>query len=114
MMDFAEFRGEIMELVDKATVKFKDSYKSDEKFETFETACEEIYELVQEFDCECMDVDVDEFTKRLTISLECDEIVLQHGREHCFFDLVKRTNSFSFSKDGEFLRVSFDFDGLWE
>lgn len=76
--------------------------------------CELIDRLVQEFDCESATAEINDETLALTISVNCYDMVLEYGRTHSFFDLIQRTASFNFSVEGDMLKVSFVFTGLWE
>ena len=53
--------------------------------------------------------------KRVAIEIICEEMVLQHGREHVFFRVIQMFDSFSFSKskDGN-VCISLNLDKMWE
>jgi undecaprenyl pyrophosphate synthase len=112
-MDFAGFRNEIIQLVDRADGTFVGCSYAGDRLWDLEDAVKELWELVQEFDCEIMDVDVDDITRRLTISIQLDDMVLEHGSNHKFFGLIQKASAFGFTKAEDKLCVYFHFDGLW-
>lgn len=75
--------------------------------------CEELDKLIEEFECEAFEVEIDDIKMRLTLSIECSDIILE-SREHSFFDFVLKLSSFKFSKaDEDVLRTEFFIDNLW-
>lgn len=114
-----EYKGcyeSVMELVAEASKEFGEQFTlNNEKANTLEYICEAVDKLVEDVDCESVDVSVDEVTKQLTIEVVCDEVIFEHGRSHEFFKLIQMLSSFSFSKKGrEFIRIALNIDNMWE
>ena len=84
------------------------------KRESLQANCTLIDRLVHEFDCESAEADIDVETLKLRVSIMCPDIVLEYGRSHPFFTLIKDTESFSFSAVDDSIQIDFVFAGLWE
>lgn len=58
--------------------------------------------------------EVDRQTRRLSIRINCDEIVFEHGRSHPFFDAIGLFDAFSFSsgEDGS-VQINLFIDDMW-
>lgn len=105
----------VIELVNEATNLLSGYALNQEKRETLGTICETIDKLICELESfECVNGSIDDTTKRLSISILCDDAIFQHGRESVFFTLIKMLSSFSFSKAGYRLQINLNIDGLWE
>lgn len=115
-MDFVSSYDIVTEVIEKASSRLGDSYVlGDEQLDGLEKICEIIDNMVFEFECEGVNAEVDEETTRLTISVECAEIVISEpGRTHELFTLIGMCDSFCFSKAVEnVLRVDFHIDNIW-
>lgn len=78
--------------------------------------CSAVDNLFEEIECLDMEVSLyDVPPKRLSVELITDEVVLQHGREHIFFQVIQMFDSFSFSKskNGN-VCISLNLDTMWE
>ena len=106
----------VIELVEEGTARFVGYTQNKEKFNMLSSICDAIDKMVGEMEyCEYINVDVDDITKQLTISVFCDDIIFQHGRKSVFFELIKMLSSLSFSKtDSGFLCINLRIDGVWE
>lgn len=115
-MEYRPCYDSVTEMVSEASHKFGEYYiLQEEKFNRLRGICEIVDELVPEIDAESLDVTVDEASKRLTIGIECQEMVLEYGRTSDFFKLIKMVDSFSFYKvKKDLMRVDFNLDGMWE
>lgn len=106
----------VVEVVDAASEQFGDAHPLNiDRFAMLEDICSSVDKVVDEIECSQIDVSVGAVNRVLTISFVCDDLELQHGREHEFFSLIQMLDSFSFSKatnDG--LWVALNVDGLWE
>jgi len=78
------------------------------------SACAIIDKMAEEDECSFSLAIADE-AHRMTLVLECDyELILQDGRNHPFFSLVKKMDSFSFSKAGDDkIQINLILNGLW-
>lgn len=115
-MEYNGCYGPVLELVNEGTGQFKGYGLNKEKYEMLDAICETTDKLVSEIeDCECVNASIDDTTKQLTISILCDDVIFQHGRESVFFTLIQMLSSFSFSKaKGGLLRIDLNIDGVWE
>ncbi len=118
-MEYNGCRDAAFDLIDKASDRFGDSYfLNEEKNEKLEKICVLVDEVFQTFDdefgCDALTVDVDETTKDLIFNIVCDEIILQHGRTHKFFELAGLVDAIRFSKARpDSLRIEAVVSGLW-
>ena len=114
-MDYMGCYSSVSKVVNQATEKFGAGFVYDElKNKRLQTACAAIDKMTDEEECRLSLVMVDD-EKRITIFLECDfELVLQDGRNHPFFSLVKKFDAFSFSQPRtDVIQVALHLDGLW-
>lgn len=102
-------------VIEEATRQFKFHWVvPSEKRDTLKKDCELIDQLASEFDCESAEVDVDNETLDIRISVVCPDMVMEYGRTHPFFTIIQHTASFGFSTTNDSLKVDFVFAGLWE
>lgn len=115
-MEYSECKPFVDEVIEESTKEFGAAYALQSKvLDRLYVACELVDEIVPELDCDAVDVSVNTSNKQFTIMVICDDMVLEHGRTHKFFQLIKMANSFAFSKSGqESLRIELNIDGLWE
>lgn len=115
-MEYSGCKPFVDEVIEESTKEFGTAYVLQPKVrDRLYAACEVVDEIVPELDCDVVDVSVNTSSKQFTIMIVCDDMVLEHGRTHKFFQLIKMVNSFAFSKSGqESLRIELNIDGLWE
>lgn len=115
-MEYMGCYDSVIELVNEGTARFHGYELNNKKYEMLDTICEAVDKLVDEIDdCECVNVSIDDYTKQLTISILCYDVIFQHGRENVFFSLIQMLSSFSFSKaSGGFLQIDLNIDDIWE
>lgn len=115
-MEYKGCYNSAVELIEEASQEFGDGFMLNKsKFDSLKYVCEMIDNLVEEVDCESVDVSVNEVKKQFTIEVVCDEIIFEHGRSHEFFKTIQMLSSFSFSKKGkEFIRITLNIDNMWE
>ena len=76
---------------------------------------EKVDALFEEIDCSVIDASVNMDNKVLTISIFCDEVILENGRENRFCKLLQEVTSFSISKAAEdTLRLDMNIAGVWQ
>lgn len=86
----------------------------EEKFASLRSTCMMIDEMMDEFECESYDVQVEYETQNLVISFSCLDMVMENGRNHKFFHVAKRATSLNVVPENEdCMTVSFIFGGLW-
>lgn len=107
----------VEDVVSEATEQYGGRYTlNKELYDKLPDICRGVDELFEEIECLCLDVSVyDVPYKRVAIEIICEEMVLQHGREHAFFRVIQMFDSFSFSKskDGN-VCISLNLDKMWE
>lgn len=115
-MEYSGCKPFVDEVIEESAKEFGAAYVLQPKVrDRLYAACEVVDEIVPELDCDVVDVSVNTSSKQFTIMIVCDDMVLEHGRTHKFFQLIKMVNSFAFSKSGqESLRIELNIDGLWE
>ena len=102
-------------VIEDANERFAPLWKPNaDKIKIFEEYCQAIDSLVDEFGGISLDVEVNEISMEITISLECEEIVVEKNN-HVLYELIKRTirYGYSVSEDGNLL-IKFVFPGIWD
>lgn len=102
---------------EEANTRFAPLLKqSKEKLEKFRSACEVIDLLIDAFQCEALDVSVDEDTTDISVSLISPDVVVENGREHPFFRLVSSgsVKAVTFKTEEDNICTTFIFSGVWE
>lgn len=102
-------------VIENANEKFSPLWEPDEKtLDIFESYCNAIDALADEFGGVSYEVEVNEENFEITVVLECDKAIAQSS-EHTLYELIKRSvrYGFSVSKDGTLL-VKFVFPGIWD
>lgn len=81
----------VEDVVSEATEQYGGRYTlNKELYEKLPDICRGVDELFEEIECLCLDVSVyDVPHKRVAIEIICEEMVLQHGREHVFFRVFR-------------------------
>lgn len=115
-MEYSGCKQFVDEVIEESSKEFGTAYVlQPQVLDRLYSACKLVDEIVPELDCDVVDVSVNTSSKQFTIMIICDDIVLEYGRTHKFFQLIKMVNSFVFSKCGEeSLRIELNIDGLWE
>lgn len=105
----------VMALIDDASERFVPLKIDKEGAENIKRACHMIDAFIEEFSCECFDINIDEETMIIYIGVECDEVIFENGRNHAFFELIRKFDAVRFMKssEGEFLRIEFIAKGIW-
>lgn len=103
-------------LIEDASKEFGAAFVvSPEKSGQVSRACEKVDALFEEIDCSVIDASVNMDNKVLTISIFCDEVILENGRENGFCKLLQEVTSFSISKAAEnTLRLDMNIAGVWQ
>ena len=106
---------EVVGLVKEAELRFASNFAVDKKVEQkMKAICTDIDKMITKLEFGYYKVAIDDTDKRLTVSLFCDEIILEGEQSQLFCSLVKKISSFSFvkSEDGG-IRIDLNIDGLW-
>ena len=103
-------------IVDEATKRFSPIMIEDsEKKETLNQYCNVIDNLIEEFDGDSIEVNVDEINMTISIKMFCDEITIE-TKSHPFYELIKRSLSvnFSYERKDNNMSVEFVFPSIWK
>lgn len=104
-------------VLDEASERFaRYGYKPNEQnIDILRDYCEAIDEILAEFNGESFEVEVDEESMNIYMTLECGEIVIETP-EHKLYKLMDRALGVSFAaaKDCDHVMVKFTFPSLWE
>lgn len=103
-------------VVNEATKQFSPLWKIDEgKLDVLKHYCSVIDKLVEEYDGESFEVDVDDIKMTVCISSTFEDITVQE-RNQKLSELIKRASSVSFrpSEDSDGVTVDLVFPSIWE
>lgn len=76
--------------------------------------CTAIDRLIDAFDGESLEIEVDEITMDISIRIEYPDMIIE-SKDHPFCKLVARAKSVSFSKgEGDLVSVCLVFPPIWE
>ena len=85
----------------------------DERVADLEDTCNLLDGLASKFDAEYIDIEVDETSKALLLSMEVDEMILRDADMKSFLSLARKAMRFSMKYKNHMVFVRFDFGGLW-
>lgn len=102
-------------VVEEATNQFYPVWKlDDENFKILGQYCGAIDSLAKEFDGESYDVEIDDISMDITITMECSDITIEN-HQHKYYELISKAKSFGFSvEENGNLSVYFVFPGIWK
>lgn len=102
-------------VLDEATDRFGKTWKiNGDKERALSQACKDIDDIAEEFDGVSYEVDVNEITMDITISLVCGEIVVR-GSDSKLYSAMRNAKRVTFKNaDGDNIRIDFIFGGIWE
>lgn len=115
MSSFVKCYDTVSMVIDEATSRFAPLWKENrESKRILAQYCRVIDDLVNEFDGESLEVDVDEIQMTISIKIECQDITLE-SQKHKYYGLASRAVSFGFSvSNNGNLVVEFVFPSIWE
>ena len=95
-------------VLDDAQERFGASWKlNNNELKRLKLDCSEMDAVVQEFNCESVEAEIDEETMELTVSLACEEMTFEYGRSNPFFKVIQRTSAFGFKQSDDGNLVAF-------
>lgn len=104
-------------VTDEASAQFAPLLKENPQRKQFlKACCDEIDTLVPMIDADSLSVEVDDVETTVTISMECDEIIMESDR-HKLYEISGKAAEVRFSVSQENpwkLLISFVFPGIWE
>lgn len=105
----------VSEVVEEANRQFSPIWKvNQECFNILKQYCSVIDSFIDEFHNVAYEVSVDEIYKTVSVTMDC-LFVVTRSANHKFYELIKRSDEFSFSvsKEGN-LSIKFVFPRLWD
>ena len=92
-------------VTDEATSQFAPVWReSKERIDILKQYCQFLDKIADEFNGVSFDVEVDDMTMTIAITLECDEIVITE-KNHPYYSLAQRAISFGFSVSDELMSI---------
>jgi len=78
--------------------------------------CRRIDDLVPLFQCDAIQVDVDEKKKDIYVSLLSPDVIIKNGRNSPFFEIITTTGvrGVSFKQTEDELATTFILSGIWD
>lgn len=115
-MEYTGCKKDVFDLIEEGTERFAPRFVQDKhRVEDMDKICELVDWFVRSQQCESVDVDVDEGSLRLTISIVFFDAILQRLASRPFYDLIQLLDSFGFEKAGDnYVCMKLNVDGLWE
>lgn len=107
---------DIAELVlDEATERFAPLLQeSAEKKQVFRQYCDAMDQLAAEFGGQSFEIEVDELSMAISVTMECGEITIYEKR-HLLYQLAERAESVTFRHgEGDNVAVRLVFPPIWE
>lgn len=116
-MGFVKCYDVVKMVTDEATKRFGTRYYvSDESERNLESKCKMIDNIAKRFDGESYEVNIDEETTDITISLICDEFEVEKSEEE-FYELIEQAKQVLIKPcdpNSTQIQLDFVFDGIWE
>lgn len=115
-MGFIKCYDTLLMVIEEANDQFGLAWKvNKEKERIMKKNCDQIDDISSEFGGVSYEVDINDETMDITVSLVCTEMTLESPK-HKYYWLIQNTKSFGFTNidNGELLKVTFVFDGIWE
>ena len=114
-MSFVTCYDAVSMVLDDAEERFGQTWKlNQEALKRLKSDCKLLDAVVQDFNCDSIEAEVDEESMDLIVTLFCEDMTLEYGRSHPYFKLIQHTDSFGFRNGGEDrLLVFFRFGGIF-
>ena len=114
-MSFVTCYDVVSMVLDDVTERFSGAWEPDKKaIRVLEKDCEEMDAVVRDFNCDSVEAEVDESTMDLIVTMSCEDMTLEYGRSHPFFQATRHTSSFGFRHGGRNnLEIFFRFSGIF-
>ena len=105
----------VSEVLDEASKRFSPLFKqNDDKRKGIQKICEMIDNIVEPFDGESFDIEVDEENKNICMSLECHDVTID-SKTHPLYGVIGCSCSFQVShKDSDTMILQFTFPSIWD
>ena len=100
--------------------------ENQQRLETLESICDEIDEMFEQYNGASYDVEVDEDTTDILITIECESFIVDTGENDSpFYRAMENTKyvtikspdyseSTYLDSEMEWLRITFAYDGIWD
>ena len=102
-------------VLEEANKRFSPIWKpNNERVAIFQQYCDVVDDLIEEFDGESIDVEVDEIKMTICLRIECADITIK-TKSHKYYELMQRTVSFGFeATDSDMIALKLVFPSVWE
>lgn len=84
-----------------------------ERVADLENTCDLLNGLASKFEAEYIDIEVDEASKVLSLSMEIDEMILRGEDMKSFLSVARKAIKVTMTSKNHMVFVQFDFGGLW-
>ncbi|GEM_PF-5184299 len=85
-----------------------------EKQEQLSNICDCIDSIIEEFEGEGLEAEIDENSKSIGIKIKCPDITI-YSNKHTLYDILNNSTSFSFSRiNDDLMMLEITFPGIWE
>lgn len=115
-MSFAKCFDVVSMVAEEASEQFGVAWRVDKERErVLKKDCLAIDSLAEEFNGVSFEVDIDDITMDIKVSLVCGELIVD-SQNHKLYDVLRDTKRFSVSKsaDDSGIQLDFVFPGIWE
>ena len=102
-------------VLEEADARFAPSFRrAEDRVAIFKEYCEAIDGIAAQFGAESIDVEVDENSMNVVLSLVLPDIQVSGGSKNTVQQLIERSLCFRVGLDGENIVLTFTFPSLWE
>lgn len=102
-------------MLDEATKQFSPAFKEDsERKRRVERYCDWITIISDEFGGESYDIEIDDVTMDISVSLTCKEIETTEQTPALYMLLSKAKSVKLMAVDDTYIKIKFVFTGIWE
>lgn len=114
-MGFIKCYDAVKSIIDEATRQFSPIFKEDRiKKEMFKEQCNAIDWIAEQFGGVSYEININDVTMRIMISLVCEEFELDKSCSD-FLKMIDNTLQIAFKEvDENYIQIDFVFDGVWE
>lgn len=114
-MSFAKCFDVVSVVTEEASKQFGIAWRVDkDKERALENDCVIIDALSEEFNGVSFEVDINEISMDITVSLVCTEMIIE-SPSHKLYDVLQHTKKFAVKRaDDDGIQLDFVFPGIWE
>ena len=102
------------EVINEATAQFRGWKIDQEKYDILKHYCEVFDRMIDDFDAESVDVEVDDIRMTVAITVECTDFTIDESNS-VYYELISRSEAFNVSQsEDNNLDLTFVFPSVWE